>query len=83
MKEKNNDKQMQKNAGMNKGLAIGMVICVAIGIVLSEFGGFHNILTWSIIFGSAVGIIIGSILEMHNKKIVTKSYQYVYNKSNS
>ena len=54
--------------GMSKGLAIGMSICVAIGIALSEMGGYHDATSYSIIFGSAVGLILGSILEKRHQK---------------
>ena len=46
-----------KGTNYSKGLAIGMSICVAIGIVLSEFGGYYIAIPLSIVFGSAVGII--------------------------
>jgi hypothetical protein len=48
---------------MNKGLAIGMVTCIAIGIALSEFAGFHTAIPLGIVFGSSVGLCIGTALE--------------------
>ena len=59
-------------SGMGKGCGIGMSVCVAIGIALSELGGYHDAMAHSIIFGSAVGLILGSILERQERK--TSSY---------
>ena len=60
--------QRTNDAGTCKGLAIGMSICVAIGIVLSEFGGYYIAIPLSIIFGSAVGIIIDVVLKRRYQK---------------
>ena len=50
-------------SGMSKGITIGMCICVFVGIVLSELGGFHIAGEMSIVFGSAVGIVLRAVLE--------------------
>lgn len=54
--------------GMGGGLVIGMSICVTVGIALSELGGYHDVIPYSIIFGSAVGLLLGSILERRHQK---------------
>lgn len=51
-----------------KGVAIGMIICVAIGIALSELGGYHNAAPFSIVYGAAVGSWIGIALERRHQK---------------
>ena len=54
--------------GMNKGLAIGMGSCIAIGIALSEIWGYHDIIPYSIVFGSTVGMVIGFAFEKRYQK---------------
>lgn len=51
-----------------KGLAIGMVSCIAIGIALSEIWGFYNAIPLSIIFGCSAGVIIETALEKRYQK---------------
>ena len=64
----------QKIPAMAKGLAIGMATCVLTGIAVSEFGGVHSIIPFSIIMGSTVGIILGTVLEIKNRKRKSRSY---------
>lgn len=52
----------------SKGVVVGMVICVAIGIVLSELGGYHGAIPSSIIYGAALGSWIGIALERRYQK---------------
>ncbi len=54
-------------SGMSKGLAIGMCMCVFGAIILSEFWGYHEIYSQSVIFGSVLGIFIGTILEKRER----------------
>ena len=56
------------DAGIHKGLAIGMTICIAIGIVLSEFRGYYIAIPLSIVFGGTVGTIIDAVLERRHRK---------------
>jgi len=53
---------------MNKGFAIGMPICIAIGIVLSEVWGYHDVIPYSIVFGCATSVLFGAALERRHKK---------------
>ena len=58
----------QKGAGMSEGLAIGMIICVVIGIALSELTGYYySIVIW-IPIGAALGFGIGTYLEKRYQK---------------
>ena len=54
-------------SGMGKGLAIGMCVCVLGAIALSEIWGYHDIYSQSIIFGGALGLILGSIFERRDR----------------
>lgn len=54
--------------GMSEGLAIGMPICIAIGIVLSEVWGLYIAIPLSIVFGGATGVLIGTALERHRQR---------------
>ena len=54
--------------GMSKGLVIGMGSCIALGIVLSEIWGYHDVIPYSIVFGSTVGMVIGLALEKRYQK---------------
>jgi len=51
------------DAGIGEGFAIGMTICVVIGIVLSELGGYYNAIFYLLPCGLAVGSIIGFVLK--------------------
>ena len=57
-----------KGTNYSKGLAIGMITCVAGGIALSELGGYHDVASYSIIYGAAVGSWIGIALEKRYQK---------------
>jgi len=56
------------DAGIHKGLAIGMTMCIAIGIVLSELRGYYIAIPLSIVFGGTVGTIIDAFLERRQRK---------------
>ena len=57
-----------KGAGMGEGLAIGMTICVVIGIALSELTGYYYTVVIWIPIGDALGFGIGAYLEKRYKK---------------
>ena len=62
--------EVNNMSGISKGLAIGMSICVLGAIALSEIWGYHEVYTLSIIFGSALGVILGTVFEIRDKNRV-------------
>ena len=57
-----------KGADMGEGLAIGMTICVVIGIALSELTGYYYTVVIWIPIGAALGFGIGTYLEKRYQK---------------
>lgn len=69
-------------AGKSLGLIIGMFICVAIGIAISELRGYNDtasgeFLLWSIIYSSAVGLILGKSIEKFHQRSNLKKAIYI------
>ena len=50
------------------GLAIGMVVAVAIAIPLSELGGYHGAMSYAVPAGMAGGSIIGFLLDRQHRR---------------
>lgn len=51
-----------------QGLAIGMGVAVAIGILLSELGGYHGAMSYAVVAGAAGGSILGFLLDRRQRQ---------------
>jgi membrane associated rhomboid family serine protease len=51
-----------------QGLAIGMGTAVAIGILLSELGGYQGAMSYAVVAGMAGGSILGFLLDRRHRR---------------
>ena len=51
-----------------QGLAIGMGTAVAIAILLSELGGYHEAMSYAVVAGTALGSVLGLLLYLRQRR---------------